>query len=273
MIMTSKEKIKNSIRAYIMGDALGVPFEFKMKGTFKCQDFIGFGTYQKPAGTWSDDTTFMLCLMDAFCRRKEGKLVRQVFMENLVQWYYTGTFTVDGLFDIGSQTANAILRAFPQERTHFMGNGAMFYSLPLACVFLTKDFKKEDFEAYCKVTHFNENCFDYGYNFVTILRQLLLQGNCQQIEIPQYRNCGDIINTFNLVLDNFFAKKDRKSTLIEDLYDIINLGQDTDTNAAFLGALLGTIKPVEEKDWQKVREYKYLDRKIDNFVERCIERW
>lgn len=145
MIMTSKERIKNSIRAYIMGDALGVPFEFKMKGTFTCQDFIGFGTYQKPAGTWSDDTTFMLCLMDAFCRRKEGELVRQVFMENLVQWYHAGTFTVDGLFDIGSQTANAILRAFPQERTHFMGNGAMFYSLPLACVFLTKDFKKRRF--------------------------------------------------------------------------------------------------------------------------------
>lgn len=31
-LLTMKEKIKNSIRAYIVGDVLGVPFEFRKKG-------------------------------------------------------------------------------------------------------------------------------------------------------------------------------------------------------------------------------------------------
>lgn len=34
-----KEKIKNSIRAYIIGDVLGVPFEFRKKGTFTENSF------------------------------------------------------------------------------------------------------------------------------------------------------------------------------------------------------------------------------------------
>ena len=40
-----KNKIRNSLRAYIIGDALGVPFEFKTKGTFNCTDFVGGGTH------------------------------------------------------------------------------------------------------------------------------------------------------------------------------------------------------------------------------------
>lgn len=38
-LLTMKEKIKNSIRAYIIGDVLGVPFEFRKKGTFTENSF------------------------------------------------------------------------------------------------------------------------------------------------------------------------------------------------------------------------------------------
>ena len=38
-------KIRNSLRAYIMGDALGVPFEFQRKGNFKCAGFTEGGIY------------------------------------------------------------------------------------------------------------------------------------------------------------------------------------------------------------------------------------
>ena len=39
-----------------VGDALGVPYEFKPRGTFECRGMVGHGTHDQPAGTWSDDT-------------------------------------------------------------------------------------------------------------------------------------------------------------------------------------------------------------------------
>ena len=63
-MMTTKEKIRNSILAYVLGDAMGVPYEFSKAGTFRyiC---TGYGTHDQPIGTWSDDTSIMLCLLDA----------------------------------------------------------------------------------------------------------------------------------------------------------------------------------------------------------------
>ena len=55
-----KQKMRNSLRAFIIGDALGVPFEFQKKGTFECTGFVGGGIHQEEAGTWSDDTSIML---------------------------------------------------------------------------------------------------------------------------------------------------------------------------------------------------------------------
>lgn len=262
---TKQKRLKNSIRAYIMGDALGVPFEFRAKGTFKCQDFIGFGTYQKPAGTWSDDTTVLLCLMNAIISNNKSSIssICCKFKDNLRDWYYKGWFTVDGLFDIGNQTTNAILCDFETERTDRMGNGGLFYSLPLSCV--TK-LNKKNFEKFCSITHNNKNCYKYGFEFALLLKQLIFGEEINLIE-KDFFNRGDVINTFNLVCNNFLQKKDRKSTLFEDLCDVINLGEDTDTNAALFGALIGTVKPVDINDWMKVRKYKYLDKTIDEFVD------
>ena len=34
-----------------VGDALGVPFEFRERGTFRVNGMTGHGTYDRPAGT------------------------------------------------------------------------------------------------------------------------------------------------------------------------------------------------------------------------------
>lgn len=31
-----------------VGDALGVPYEFRARGTFECTDMIGYGTHGSP---------------------------------------------------------------------------------------------------------------------------------------------------------------------------------------------------------------------------------
>lgn len=47
----------------IVGDAIGVPYEFQQRGDFHAETMIGYGTYDQPPGTWSDDTSLTLCLI------------------------------------------------------------------------------------------------------------------------------------------------------------------------------------------------------------------
>lgn len=48
--------VRDCIYGQAVGDALGVPFEFRGRDTFECTGMVGFGTHGQPAGTWSDDT-------------------------------------------------------------------------------------------------------------------------------------------------------------------------------------------------------------------------
>lgn len=275
--MRLPEKIKNSIRAYVLGDSLGVPYEFTRSGKQEIELFKSNGTYNKPAGTWSDDTSVLLCLLDAFSQ--ENSI--EVYKNNLKRWYYNGEFTIDGCFDIGHQTSVAIRRNFDIEESNRMGNGAMFYSLPLAIVSLFQS--DVNIVEWCSITHNSPNCVVYAQRYMNLLKTLLESGTTTKnkkegvdiISIPlqdrnpiekDFQNKGDVINTYKLVLNEYGESQLKETKLSEDLLRIISLGEDTDTNAAFLGALLGMTKPVEEEDWKRVREYKYVDTIIDKFL-------
>ena len=51
--------LSDAVYGAVIGDALGVPFEFKERGSFKCTGMIGYGTHNQPAGTWSDDSSLI----------------------------------------------------------------------------------------------------------------------------------------------------------------------------------------------------------------------
>lgn len=65
MAEASKATLRDCIYGLAVGDALGVPYEFRPRGTFKCTDMIGYGTHGQPAGTWSDDTSMTLATCDS----------------------------------------------------------------------------------------------------------------------------------------------------------------------------------------------------------------
>lgn len=269
-----KEKIKNSIRAYIIGDALGVPFEFRKKGSFHCNSFSSGGFHNQIEGTWSDDTSILLCLMEAFSYKGKSTLWRfKQFKKNLDLWYKDKGFNAGSYcFDIGDQTCQSIQQRGCKESDR-MGNGALFYSLPIAIFTLNNsdDYTKEIFKMFCSYTHNNKNCFKFGSDFCCVLKNLLRDLPIENLEVNDYQNTGDVINTYNLVIDNYLAQENKNSTLFEDLCQVINLGEDTDTNAALFGALMGMKKKVNERDWKRVRRYKEIDQTIDKFIISTVE--
>ena len=58
--------LRDCVYGQAVGDALGVPFEFRARGTFECTGMVGNGTHGQPAGTWSDDTSMMLAICDSY---------------------------------------------------------------------------------------------------------------------------------------------------------------------------------------------------------------
>ena len=131
--------IKSGIYGVAVGDALGVPFEFKSRLAMDerpCTGMTGFGTHGKPAGTWSDDTSMTLATADGLCEFVEGGY--KPVMDRFYEWFQYGKYTVDGLFDMGNTCAEALIRYEEGEdpvtcggRDRFdNGNGSLMRILP-----------------------------------------------------------------------------------------------------------------------------------------------
>lgn len=70
--MGLRRTVKDCVYGMAVGDALGVPYEFKPRGSFECTDMVGHGTHNQPSGTWSDDTSMALALCDSY--RERGRI-------------------------------------------------------------------------------------------------------------------------------------------------------------------------------------------------------
>ena len=76
--------IEKSIYGFIIGDACGVPFEFRERDTFKCDEMIECNCesfHHVPLGTWSDDTSLMLCTLNALCASQNNIKTDMVFQQ------------------------------------------------------------------------------------------------------------------------------------------------------------------------------------------------
>ena len=128
-----------AIMGLCVGDALGVPVEFVDREALKKDpvvDFRGYGSHHQPIGTWSDDTSLTLCLMDCL---KSG-FDEEEIMSRFAAWYQKGEFSPRGeVFDVGITTRQSILRylsgtpaaACGGTSEQENGNGALMRILPL----------------------------------------------------------------------------------------------------------------------------------------------
>ena len=105
-----EEQVEALILGHAVGDALGVPVEFRSRAELQAdhvQGMRGFGTYNVPAGSWSDDTSMTLALLESLVR--VGHLDLRDVMENFRKWMDEAAFTpTDTVFDMGRTCGLAI---------------------------------------------------------------------------------------------------------------------------------------------------------------------
>lgn len=167
--MKRREKLTGGLYGLLVGDALGVPYEFhgarELPGPegIEMDPPVGFRRAHPgvPAGTWSDDGAQALCLLDSLTAC--GELCLEDFADRLSAWYEEGVWAVDNaVFDVGIQTGNALRayrRGMPPEMCGAIhpegkGNGALMRVLPLALWHEGADWElARDAHRQCLVTH------------------------------------------------------------------------------------------------------------------------
>lgn len=147
MTLTIQERLSGGLLGLLVGDALGVPYEFHPPEQIPPPEQIemtppaGFERAHAgvPPATWSDDGAQALALLGSLLDR--GRLDVDDLGARLVGWYERGAYAVDAnVFDVGIQTAasiRAMIAGAPAAdagagAANNNGNGSLMRVLPLA---------------------------------------------------------------------------------------------------------------------------------------------
>lgn len=306
-------QIKSALFGVAVGDALGVPVEFKSREYLTqnpVTDMMGYGTYNQPSGTFSDDSSMTFCLAEALNKEFDLQEIGQTF----VKWYHENFWAARGeIFDIGIATREAINRLARGEQAEFAGNiesesngnGSLMRILPL--LFYIKDLPlKERYQLTKKVssiTHGHIRSVIACFYYLEFAREILLGKDKFEIyknlqtEIPEFLESLSI-NQFEISLfDRLFngTISDLKEAEVQssgyvlhsleasiwcllttDNYkeatlQAVNLGEDTDTTSAIVGGLAGLIYGFDSIPKNWVEQ---IARKedIENLAERLAQK-
>jgi ADP-ribosylglycohydrolase len=141
--MAFSDKVRSSIYCSILGDALGVPVESFSRHELSLRSvksMLGYGRYNLPAGTWSDDSSMTLCTMETLCDGYDANALGAKFR----RWIYEGEWTPYGYaFDVGLTTYLALdamtgadgARVSGRMSEDDNGNGSLMRMLPAAIWF------------------------------------------------------------------------------------------------------------------------------------------
>lgn len=278
-MISRNERIIGGIWGLLVGDAVGVPYEFYKAEELSKLNYIdmvppkGFRRTHSTVGigTWSDDGAQALCLLDSLLSK--GKMDIDDFAVRLLKWYEEGLWAVDNyVFDVGIQTAEA-LRAYKRGvsplkagmvRPQGKGNGALMRVLPLALWHKGKDEELiRDAHTQSLVTHGN-SCNGVCCALYCLWARRILKGvdiEEAYVEAVQVlRSIYDEDSRFRKYLEEEIKPEDepigsgsgyvvdslrsvrmvlKHKTYEEVIKHAILLGDDTDTTAAIAGGIAG----------------------------------
>ncbi len=268
--------LRDAVYGAAVGDALGVPYEFRERDSFECGGMVSGGAHGQPTGTFSDDTSMMLATCDSIrdCGRVDVRDMRRRF----VSWLREGAYTPDGsVFDVGNTVATALTdgRGCGGERSN--GNGSLMRIAPLAYTHASD----EEIRAVSAITHAHRISTESCVCFVKLI-QNLVGGSPLDLALKhsisggeEFAFLADVaswprekVRSGGYVLDTLgaaiwcFANTD---TYAECVLAAVNLGYDTDTTACVAGALAGAVYGYRAipKEWLDTLRGK-------DVIERCL---
>lgn len=300
--------IKGGIFGAVLGDAVGVPVEFSRRIQRKqdpVREMRAYGTYNQPAGTWSDDSSMLLCLVESIT---EGFSLERL-ADKFIKYAYQGYMTPHGeLFDIGNTVSDAIERMkigisvknCGGKNENDNGNGSLMRILPLA--FYLKDKPTEQriktIEDVSALTHAHPRsklaCIIYIQTAIELLNGKdkneayisavnFVKTNLEKSYHTEFINFKDILNgtiagrsedsikSGGYVADSLeaalwcFLNEENYSDCI---FRAVNLGDDTDSTACIAGGLSGIyygFKSIDNSMIQKLARLDMLNSLTDDF--------
>jgi ADP-ribosylglycohydrolase len=275
-----KERILGGLWGSLVGDALGVPVEFKDRSTVQSNPVTSmreYGTHDQPRGTWSDDGALILCTTDSLLN---SEFDLDDMGQRFVRWMDEGLWTANGnVFDIGMATISALKRiagGTPAEQAggtdeYSNGNGSLMRILPVVLRFAAEPL--ESFAGYVSkvsaITHGHARsqmaCVFYGL----LIRQLMFgwkpQSALDSVRVEfadSYARSAELTHFRHLLEDVFLSVPEPEivstgyvlHTLHASLWCLlttqnfrecvlkaVNLGGDTDTTGCVAGGLAGVV--------------------------------
>ena len=141
----------DGIMGLVVGDALGCPVQFLSRDRIRERGPVtgmeGYGTYNMPEGTWTDDSSMALAAMDSIIHRKG--IDPEDIMKCFMKWEFQGAYTPFGeAFDQGMTCSEAIYsfrdsgdyRTCGKTGEYANGNGALMRILPVCLYYIDKDY-------------------------------------------------------------------------------------------------------------------------------------
>lgn len=221
-----RKQIRDGILGLAVGDALGVPVEFRIRERLKQNPVTGmraYGTHNQPAGSWSDDTTMALCTLESLAKGVDY----DDMMDRFCRWVDEGYMTPHGkLFDIGRTTLHA-LRLYSSGTPALQcggtdvrdnGNGSLMRILP-AVFYLRREY--------------GANCMEKPEAFTLIhnLSRLTHGHEISQIACGLYcdmanglmngKNLAEAVNHAVLTKERWYGKQEEFSSWLAK-FDFIN---------------------------------------------------
>ncbi|WP_433814155.1 ADP-ribosylglycohydrolase family protein [Flavobacterium johnsoniae] len=134
-----KNRIESGLFGVAIGDALGVPVEFKSIEKLKQNpvvDMMGFMSWNQPPGTFSDDSSLAFCTAESLCKGYDIEDMALTFVKWMQEGYWGAHHKV---FDIGGTTKHSLARVVKGESARNSGNffeedngnGSLMRILPL----------------------------------------------------------------------------------------------------------------------------------------------
>lgn len=233
------DRLSAAVYGFAVGDALGVPYEFRDRDAFRCDGMTGHGTHGQPAGTWSDDTSMVLATLDSLAAH-DGQVDVDDMRRRYLDWLRDGAYAIDGhVFDVGGTVRQALRDGRGAYGEWDCGNGSLMRVLPLAFTYASDD----GIRAVSAITHAHPRCTDACAGYMRLCRRLL-DGETFAYDAPDrdsVPSTGYVSDTMQAVLWAVADGRDYPSTVL----NAVNLGGDTDTIGALAGGVAGIMYGME----------------------------